>query len=59
LVFHGLTKDHCTLIELVDHPAETRPREKIQNSIERVIKGGDFEWQTFRVQTDGSIVQDK
>lgn len=59
LVFHGLTKGHCTLIELVDHPAASKAQEKVQSSIDQAIKGGNFEWQTFRVQTNGSIVQEK
>jgi len=58
LMFHGLTKEQCTLIELVDHPAETSQREKAQRSIQRTIEAGNIEWQTFRVQLDGSITQE-
>jgi predicted Holliday junction resolvase-like endonuclease len=59
LVFHGLTKEHCTLIELVDHPAETKSHERVQESLQRSIKSGNVEWQTFRIQTDGRIVQER
>ena len=56
VVFHGLTKEHRTLIELVDHPAETGARERAQTSIKHAIEAGNFEWQTFRVQPDGRVV---
>ena len=59
LVFHGLTKERCTLIELVDHPAETSQREQAQKSIARAIKAGNLEWQTFRVGPNGNIVQER
>jgi predicted Holliday junction resolvase-like endonuclease len=59
LVFHGLTKKRCTLIELVDHPAETSQREQAQQSIESAIKAGNIEWQTFRVQANGTITQEE
>lgn len=58
LVFRGLTARHCTLIELVDHPAETSQREQAQESIARAIKAGNIEWQTFRVQPNGTITQE-
>lgn len=59
LVFHGLTKGHCTLIELVDHPAEYMRRGKVRKSIDRAVAAGNLEWQTFRVQSDGSIIQQR
>jgi predicted Holliday junction resolvase-like endonuclease len=58
LVFHGLTEKKCTLLEFVDHPAETKEREKAQRSIQTAISGGNVEWQTFRVQSDGNIVKE-
>jgi len=58
LVFHGLTKEKCTLIELADHPAESKRHELMQDSIDRAIKAGNIEWQTFRVEASGKIVQE-
>ncbi len=58
LVFHGLTDKQCTLLEFVDHPAETKEREKTQASIERAIAAGNVEWQTFRINTNGQITVD-
>ena len=59
LVFHGLTKERCTLIELVDHPAESPQRERAQCSIDAAIKAGNIEWQTFRVELDGRVSAEK
>lgn len=55
MVFHGLTKERCTLIELVDHPTKSPQREKVQRSIDAAIKAGNIEWQTFRVELDGRV----
>ena len=59
LVFRGLTDDRCTRLEFVDHPAETHAREKAQRSIDRAIQAGNVEWQTFRVELSGRIVQEE
>ena len=58
LVFRGLIKRDCTSVEFVDHPAETKERERVQKSLERAIRAGNVEWQTFRVEQNGRIVQE-
>jgi predicted Holliday junction resolvase-like endonuclease len=57
IVFHGLTKERCTLLEFVDHPAETKEREGLQHCIEEALTAGNVEWRTFRIQLNGNITE--
>ncbi len=59
IVFRGLTDENCTSLELVDHPSETKEREIVQCSIQQAIAAGNIEWQTFRINDSGKIVQEK
>lgn len=56
LVFRGMTVGKCSSVEFVDHPPETRERETVQKSLDRAIRAGNVEWQTFRVEPSGRIV---
>ncbi len=59
IVFRGLTDKNCTSLELVDHPPETKEHEIVQRSIQHVIEEGNIEWQTFRINDSGIIVQEE
>jgi predicted Holliday junction resolvase-like endonuclease len=59
IVFRGLNGNGVTGIELIDRPAETSRREKVQESIRKTIKQGNVEWQTFRIDADGRIARDR
>jgi hypothetical protein len=51
-----MTVGKCSSVEFVDHPPETRERETVQKSLDRAIRAGNVEWQTFRVEQSGRIV---
>jgi predicted Holliday junction resolvase-like endonuclease len=56
IVFRGLSNSACTSLLFVDHPPESRGRELLQISLKRAINSGNFEFQTFRVETNGRVV---
>ncbi|MDR7555019.1 MAG: Holliday junction resolvase-like protein [Armatimonadota bacterium] len=57
VVFDGLsTRTRLRSVVLLDLPARDRVRERLQRSIERVIRQGDVEWLALRVQEDGTVV---
>jgi predicted Holliday junction resolvase-like endonuclease len=56
LVFNGM-KAKGTVQDLlfIDRKAVTAEHRKIQQSIEKVVEKGRYEWQTLRVDEDGAI----
>lgn len=58
VVFRGMQTDRCASVDFIDHPATSRERERIQRSLDGAIKGGNLEWQTFRIDDDGRVVRD-
>jgi|SRR6266850_5056382 len=58
VVFNGMQKDRCASVDFIDHPPVSRDRELIQTSLERTIKAGNMEWQTFRIDEYGHVALD-
>jgi len=57
VVFDGMNlKENVKRVVLFDGPAFDRRREKIQTSIKKVIKKGNYEWQTIKIDERGRIV---
>jgi predicted Holliday junction resolvase-like endonuclease len=58
VIFDGMNrKGHVKRVVLFDGPPDDRPREKIQRSITRAIRAGNYEWKTVRMDKDGGIRQ--
>ena len=56
VIFDGMNrKDHVKRVVLFDGPPDDRPREKIQRSIARAIRAGNYEWKTVRMDKNGGI----
>lgn len=55
VVFNGLDAGRCGSVVLVDHPADSSSRERVQLSIERAVKEGNVEWQTFQISDEGRV----
>lgn len=55
IVFSGMGNGRCGSVDFIDHPPNSRERETIQRSLERTIRSGNLEWQTFRVNDAGRI----
>jgi len=57
VIFHGMNKnDQVKKVVLFDGPAHDKRREKIQKSIKTVIKKGNYDWHTVKLDGDGKIV---
>jgi len=56
VIFDGMNrKGLVSRIVLFDGPAGDSARDKIQRSLERTIRGGNYEWQTVHIQKDGTL----
>jgi len=56
VVFDGMNKrDMVKKVVLFDGPAHNRQREIIQKSIKKVIRKGNYKWQTVRLNDSGKI----
>jgi predicted Holliday junction resolvase-like endonuclease len=56
VVFNGMNSEKATKnIVLLDKQTTNAAHKKIQESIERAINREKYEWQTLRVEKDGSI----
>ena len=58
LVFRGLSKERCEALVFVDHPADSKRRERLQSSLQHAIKAGNLDWQTLRVDDEFRVVRD-
>ncbi len=57
VVFDGMTlRESVRRLVLLDGPARDKRRERIQDSIRRVLKHGNYEWRTVRLGSDGKVV---
>jgi len=57
VVFDGMNlKDQVKRVVLFDGPAHNKKREKIQKSIRKVLKKGNYNWHTIRLDDIGYIV---
>jgi predicted Holliday junction resolvase-like endonuclease len=55
VVFHGLGSGRLREIVLLANPAKTRAGERLQGSIEAVVRNGNFEFRTLHVNKDGEV----
>lgn len=56
VVFDGMNeKDNVRRVVFLDGPAQNRIRERVQISIKKIIKAGNFEWRTIKISEDGEI----
>lgn len=59
VVFRGLNTDSgVKAIELVDRAPDSTRREKVQESLRKVIAEGAVEWGTYRIDLEGRIERD-
>lgn len=56
IIFHGLTSAKgVTNLEFVSRPPESKAQEKILNSVEKVIQDGNVEFETLRMNDNGTF----
>ncbi len=55
LVFNGMKAGAVRNLILLDRKGETKERISLQNSVEKVIERGNYEWRTLRVEDDGTV----
>ncbi len=60
VVFDGMSlKGQVRRVVLLDGPPKNRRRERVQRSLAKVLKKGNYEWRTVRLGEDGRIVEQK
>lgn len=56
LIFDGMNRRaRVDRVVLFDGPADSRARERVQRSIERAVRAGNYGWDTIRLGKDGRI----
>jgi predicted Holliday junction resolvase-like endonuclease len=55
LVFNGMKSGAVSNLILLDRKGATKQRIGVQNSVEKVIERGNYEWRTLRVEDDGTV----
>ena len=58
IIFSGMERGRCGSVDFIDHPPENRKRARIHSSLQRAIRNGNLEWQTFRVDESGRVTLD-
>ncbi len=57
VIFDGMNlKQDVKRVVLFDGPAHNKIREKVQTSIQKVIKKGNYEWHTVKLDEEGRII---
>lgn len=58
VVFDGMTlRESIKRLVLLDGPPRDKRRERIQDSVRRVLKRGSYEWKTVRLGPDGRVAR--
>ena len=55
VAFRGLADRRCTRVEFIDCLARSNRQERLQKSLDRVLRAGDYSWITMRVADDGRV----
>ena len=55
VVFDGMSQGDVREVQLLATPAQNRVSEQIQSSIEQIVKQGNFEFRTLRVDYHGRV----
>jgi predicted Holliday junction resolvase-like endonuclease len=58
VVFKGMGRGRCASVDFIDHAPKSRNREIIQRTLDRAIRAGNMEWETFRVDENGRVTLD-
>lgn len=56
IIFDGMNrKKRVDRVVLFDGPADDRDRERVQDSVQRTVRSGNYEWKTIRIGKNGQI----
>ncbi|MEO0080807.1 MAG: hypothetical protein ABIL25_00740 [candidate division WOR-3 bacterium] len=56
LIENNLTRAFIQALRMQGAPPRDRRRGRIQTYVRRVLKRGDYEWQTVRLEQNGRVV---
>lgn len=56
--FRGMTDGEVKSVVLLDRPADSKAREKVQGSLEKAVKAGNYGWKLLRIGDDGRVVEE-
>jgi predicted Holliday junction resolvase-like endonuclease len=57
-VFNGMKNNEIKNLLLLDRQTKSADHRRLQNSIEKTIERGNFEWVTLRVEENGKIKEE-
>jgi len=55
LAFRGLGDGDCKELMFIDREPDSNRRERLHNSLRRVIDAGNLEWKTVRIADDCTV----
>ena len=58
VVFNGMKNNEIKNLLLLDRQTKSADHRRLQNSIEKTIERGNFEWVTLRVEENGKIKEE-
>lgn len=58
VAFKGMQKNLCASVDFIDHPPTNREQEVVHKSLNKAIRAGNLEWQTFRIGDDGRFISE-
>jgi predicted Holliday junction resolvase-like endonuclease len=58
VVFNGMKNNEMKNLLLLDRQTKSADHRRLQNSIEKTIERGNFEWVTLRVEDNGEIKEE-
>mgnify|MGYP005811063353 CR=1 FL=1 len=57
VAFRGMCDGEVKAVSLIDRPAESKDREKLQESVRRTVDKGNYEWKELRIDAEGRVVE--
>jgi predicted Holliday junction resolvase-like endonuclease len=55
VAFRGMTDGLVDRVALIDRPASSTSQEKLQASVAKAVKAGNYEWNVLRITADGQV----
>jgi predicted Holliday junction resolvase-like endonuclease len=57
VAFRGMCDGGVKAVSLIDRPAGSKDREKLQESVRRTVDKGNYEWKELRIDTEGRVAE--
>lgn len=55
VAFRGMSQERCSAVEFIDCQPTNRKQERLQTSLQKTLKSGNYSWITMRLTDDGRV----